>query len=490
MVERSRHIRIFASSPGDVVDERKELKKVVEELAPTFSKRGVTLELLTWETHSYPSLEPPQVAINRQIGSYDIFVGIMWKRFGTPTETAGSGTEEEFRAAHAFWERDPRRPVLFYFNEKPYRLSSKDELEQLEKVMRFKSELTTTRKAFVSCYPTDERPDFASHVRPNLTQAIEDYLSALGTDERSSTEESTDAPAVTPLPPPRLPSTLFAVHVADYSGQPEYLREEIVEKFCLATGANRPSIPIIDDVELKRRDPSNPTVSIHLFDESSGAREDELLESGLKHAAWQIIWAPKALVLSHPLNGHAKLRELAATDAAEPTHQFTRLPARDAAEDLVARVVKLERGWRLQHARCVLLDVNKKDTAKVKELIEYFDERRIQRANRPYDQPGLFNFDDALIKSRVLLFVSGQVGQEYVKRRLLSALALLATLNRKIKVGVYGAPPERNPRDAWRFEPPISMAIKFIDNTTGFDPAELPDLLADLAEGDRHEAAV
>ncbi len=398
----------------------------------------------------------------------------MWKRFGTPTETAGSGTEEEYRAAHAFWERDPRRPVLFYFNEKPYRLSSKDELEQLEKVMRFKAELTTTGKALVCCYPTDERPDFSSHVRPHLTKAIEDYVSPL-----------------VPPPPPPLPSTLFAVHVADYSGQPEYLREEIVEKFCLATGANRASIPVIDQAELKQRNPSNPTVSIHLFDESSGPREHELLECGLTHAAWQIIWAPKALDLSHPLNGHAKLRELAATDAAEPTHQFTRLPARDAAEDLVARVVKLERAWRLQHARCILLDVNKKDTARVKDLIEYFDERKIPRASRPYDQqPGLFNFDDALIKSKVLLFVSGQVGQEYVQGRLLSALALLATLKRKIKVGVYGAPPERSPKDAWRFEPPISMAIKFIDNTAGFDPAELPDLLSDLAEGDRHEAAV
>jgi hypothetical protein len=33
MVECSPHIRIFASSPADVADERKELKKVVEELA-------------------------------------------------------------------------------------------------------------------------------------------------------------------------------------------------------------------------------------------------------------------------------------------------------------------------------------------------------------------------------------------------------------------------------------------------------------------------
>ena len=36
----------------------------------------------------------------------------------------------------------------------------------------------------------------------------------------------------------------------------------------------------------------------------------------------------------------------------------------------------------------------------------------------------------------------------------------------------------------------IPIAIKFIDNTMGFDPAELKDLLAEIMEADRHEAAV
>jgi Domain of unknown function (DUF4062) len=487
---RSRHIRIFASSPCDVADERRELKAVVDELAPLFSRKGITLELLTWETHSYPSLESPQVAINRQIGSYDIFVGVMWKRFGTPTATAGSGTEEEFRTAHKLWEQDRRRPVLFYFSEKPYLLSSREDIEQLAKVMSFKHELTATMKAFVSSYPTKERPDFASLVRPHLTQAIEDYLSAVEDQERTVTaqEPETSPPPVSPF---RVPATLFAVHVADYSGQPEYLREEILEKLCQGSGVSPASIPVIDETELKQRDPTNPTVSIHLFDGSASTKEYELLECGLKHAAWQIIWAPKGLDVSQPLNGRTTLAALAASDASEPPHQFTRLAARDAAEDLVARVVKLEQQWRLKHARCVLLDVNRKDTVKVKELIEYLDARGIQRATlRPYDDPGLINFDDALVKSKVLVFVSGQVGQHYVQGRLLCAANRLSALRHKIhKVSVYGAPPERQPRDAWRFEPPIPITIKFIDNTTGFDPAELPELLADLMEGNQHEAA-
>ena len=37
-----------------------------------------------------------QDVINRQLGEYDIFLGIMNTRFGSPTHRADSGTEEEF----------------------------------------------------------------------------------------------------------------------------------------------------------------------------------------------------------------------------------------------------------------------------------------------------------------------------------------------------------------------------------------------------------
>ena len=483
----ARHIRIFVSSPSDVAEERRQLKAVVEELSQWFSDQAISLELIMWETHSYPSLEAPQVAINRQIGSYDVFVGIMWKRFGTPSPTAGSGTEDEFRIAYKLWEGDKRRPVLFYFSEKPYNLGNRDDIEQLGRVLGFKQELT--KKAFVCSYATADHPDFEAAVRPQLRKAIQDYVAALETDERSTSEEKADAPAVT-VAPSRVPSTLFAVHIADYCGQPEYLREEIIEKLC--QGGATMSIPVIETAELTQRDPSKPTVSIHLFDGCSGPSDHDLLELGSKHAAWQVIWAPKGLDITRPLNGRTSLQQLATATDDAPRYQFTRIAARDAAEDIVARVAKLEQQWRFSHARCVLLDVNRKDSVKVKELIEYLDEHGVERATiRPYEDPGLVNFDDALVRSKVLMFVSGQVGQQYVQGRLLSAANRLGALGRKVhKVGVYGAPPQRQPRDSWRFEPPIPIAIKFIDNTMGFDPAELKDLLAEIMEADRHEAAV
>ncbi|WP_462074860.1 hypothetical protein [Nitrospira sp. CMX1] len=58
--------------------------------------------------------------INDQIGEYDIFIGIMWRRFGTPTGVAGSGTEGEFRIAYKRWQENPQIALMFYFCQEPF----------------------------------------------------------------------------------------------------------------------------------------------------------------------------------------------------------------------------------------------------------------------------------------------------------------------------------------------------------------------------------
>jgi hypothetical protein len=81
-------VRIFLASPADVAEERKAAQEVVSELNLTLAPHlGVYLELITWETHSAPSFgADAQAVIEEQIGrDYDIFVGVFFKRFGSPT---------------------------------------------------------------------------------------------------------------------------------------------------------------------------------------------------------------------------------------------------------------------------------------------------------------------------------------------------------------------------------------------------------------------
>lgn len=103
-------LSVFVASPEDVADERECLEGVIRELNLQWTSRCVRLELVRWETHAYPGVgSDPQEVINEQIGDdYDIFLGLLWKRFGTATPRAGSGTEEEFNRAFARHGKDSK----------------------------------------------------------------------------------------------------------------------------------------------------------------------------------------------------------------------------------------------------------------------------------------------------------------------------------------------------------------------------------------------
>ena len=167
-------VRVFVASPGDVRAERDALAGVLNELNyTTGQKLGFVVELVRWETHCRPGAGRPQGVINDLIGPYDIFLGVMWNRFGTPTGEADSGTEEEFNLACEEWERGGRPHILFYFCQAPYTFRTQDELDQRGKVLRFRSSLSA--KNLVWEYESKET--FADTIRPHLSGLLLDMFS-------------------------------------------------------------------------------------------------------------------------------------------------------------------------------------------------------------------------------------------------------------------------------------------------------------------------
>jgi hypothetical protein len=142
MATRVKKMRVFAASPSDVNEERDCLSKVVEELNRTLGReRNIVLELVRWETHVAPDMGRPQAVVSRQVGPFDIFVGIMWKRFGTPTGVADSGTQEEFDTAFGYWKVTRRPRIMFYFNQASYTLRTPQEADQVRRVLEFRASL-------------------------------------------------------------------------------------------------------------------------------------------------------------------------------------------------------------------------------------------------------------------------------------------------------------------------------------------------------------
>jgi hypothetical protein len=137
--------KILLSSPSDLDDERQAASEIVTELNSSWgSPNGAVIKMLSWESDVAPSFgSEPQDVINRQMGdNWDVYLGIMHARFGTPTKQYGSGTEEEFERAYQLWKaNEGNRVLMFYFKNAPVDLDQID-LEQASKVRAFKQKMS------------------------------------------------------------------------------------------------------------------------------------------------------------------------------------------------------------------------------------------------------------------------------------------------------------------------------------------------------------
>ncbi|MFO0819020.1 MAG: SUMF1/EgtB/PvdO family nonheme iron enzyme [Pirellulales bacterium] len=163
-----RIIRVFVSSPGDVQNEREVLSSVVEGINTTDGQyRGFRLELFRWEKNTAPLVGPkPQPAVDAQTPPYDIYLGIMSVRFGTPTDTADSGTEEEFNAALDKWQALGEPWIMFYFNDAPNPKEVRRQLAQYTKVCEFRE--TLEKQGLVAGYEEVEGGDSAFRTKVDL----------------------------------------------------------------------------------------------------------------------------------------------------------------------------------------------------------------------------------------------------------------------------------------------------------------------------------
>ena len=136
-------LSVFIASPRDLKDEREALRMVTERLNKIYGKRiGWQIELLGWEDR-LAGVGRPQALINRDVDSSDLFIGMLWKRWGSSTSTNSvkysSGFEEEFNVA-----RDRMlttgKPEIWLLFKHVSEDDCRDQGPQLEKVLKFKRE--------------------------------------------------------------------------------------------------------------------------------------------------------------------------------------------------------------------------------------------------------------------------------------------------------------------------------------------------------------
>jgi class 3 adenylate cyclase len=176
-------IRIFAASPGDVFKERDGLKSIVEGINQTggiADQVGIFFEVLDWRTHVKPNMGRPEDVILDQlpVDKWDLFIGILWSRFGSPPgtnldsgEEFESGTEEEFVLAYDSWQKRRIPQIHFYRCVRSLRPRSFDPV-QYQKVDSFFKKFESKGKYPGFYISFNETTDFLNKVQQHLIQYL------------------------------------------------------------------------------------------------------------------------------------------------------------------------------------------------------------------------------------------------------------------------------------------------------------------------------
>lgn len=160
-MSQPRIIKVFIASPGDLTVERRAFKDVVDELNSGFGRGAdVRFEPLGWEDALSVVVRRSQDLINRDIDLCDVFVFVMWRRWGQSAPDAaergfGSYTEEEFHRALARFEKT-KHPAIFVFFKHIDSGQMADPGEQLKKVLDFRRKLEESRRVLIRGFGDEE----------------------------------------------------------------------------------------------------------------------------------------------------------------------------------------------------------------------------------------------------------------------------------------------------------------------------------------------
>lgn len=137
---------IFIGSPSDVQEERVIIEEIIEEMNGYYEHLDVPkLKVISLkkDVRSKIGNFEGQAVIDKQIeDKYNVFIGILWKKFGTKTENYDSGTEQEFYNAFDKYEKNPKSmEIMFYFCDRAPKDLKEVDGEQLALVQKFRKKL-------------------------------------------------------------------------------------------------------------------------------------------------------------------------------------------------------------------------------------------------------------------------------------------------------------------------------------------------------------
>ncbi len=172
MTQEIKLVRVFLASPGDLANERRLAYDAVTEINKTIAKRlGYMVDLVAWEDTA-PGAGRPQAIINKDLDSCELFIGIIWKKWGTPPDNEGifsSGFEEEFELSFLRRKNTGKPEMAMYFKQVASEILA-DPGDDLKKVLAFKDKLIKGKAILFNEFA--EPSIFQRYVREKITEYL------------------------------------------------------------------------------------------------------------------------------------------------------------------------------------------------------------------------------------------------------------------------------------------------------------------------------
>ena len=257
MSESLKVLQVFIASPSDLVDERRAIKEIADSLNAAFGREvGIQVQLLGWEDR-LPGYGRPQAQINEDVDKADLFIGFLWRRWGSdpgdPQYT--SGFEEEFTRATTRREKVGIPEISLFFKAVD-KQSMSDPGDQLKRVLEFRETVERSKKVLFRNFT--DIPDWKEQTRELLQCHL---LKLLSSTRISRGQEQPQAPPTTSTTDANKPASgqkgdgvssaanqqiirawsegLEAVKKGELSGfgKPKFLDKLIIARLGLAAGS-------------------------------------------------------------------------------------------------------------------------------------------------------------------------------------------------------------------------------------------------------------
>lgn len=148
-----REYHVFLASPGDMDMERQEVRRFFDEYnRHTAQSRHNRFSVVDWENYATTGIGDPQQLVTAQTlerfrESLALVIGLMGQRFGSPTSTHESGTEQEFEWALNSYLKTGYPEIKWFFRKveqfvaPPDPADIKQALGQWQRVQAFRQRL-------------------------------------------------------------------------------------------------------------------------------------------------------------------------------------------------------------------------------------------------------------------------------------------------------------------------------------------------------------